>query len=241
MKKFLASLFILAVFSGVVFYIGWTQIRVKPGNIGVVISKTSGISEKPVINGEKSWYWEFLLPTNAELRQFSIEPVNTKKTVKGQLPSGEVYTAIYNSSDAFSYFFDFSLEVTISPESVIDLLLENKISSNDDLSEYLNKAADTIAQLAADYYLKKAAESSSFRPESVRREDLLRNIKLYEDCPEVDLTIFALSQSKIPDFNLYKRLQSNYLNNQITSVQVSSKEIETHNSSDEEQDLSENE
>lgn len=215
MKKFLASVFILAVFSSVVFYIGWTQFRVKPDFTGVVVSKTSGISKKPVENGVFSWYWQFLLPTNAELKTYSIEPVNVNKVVKGQLPSGDVYTAMYNSPDTFSYYFDFSISVTVSPEAIIDLLLNNKISGNDDLKEYLDKSADVVAQLAADYCLKKASENSSFRPESVRRDDLLRNIQLYNDCPEVDITIFSIVESKIPDYSLYRKLQSSYLSGTI--------------------------
>ena len=54
MKKFLISLFILIIFSAVVFFFGWTQYRVKPEEFGVVISKTDGIDETPVENGKFS-------------------------------------------------------------------------------------------------------------------------------------------------------------------------------------------
>ena len=50
--------------------------------------------------------------------------------------------------------------------------------------------------------------------ESVRREDILRNVKLYQDCPEVDLLSFALKESKVPDYMLYRKLQGSYINNQ---------------------------
>lgn len=219
MKKFLASLLILTVFSGAVFYIGWTQFKVKPDNVGVVISKTNGISDVPVVNGEFSWYWQFLLPTNTEMKLFNIKPLNINRTVKGQLPSGQVYTSIYNSSDSFSYYFDFSISLTVSPQAIVELLKLNKISNNDDLQEYLEKAADTLAQLSADYYLEKAEESPSFRPEAVRRDDLLRNVQLYKDCPEVDITTFSLVESKIPDYSLYKKLQSSFLSSQASNFQ----------------------
>lgn len=220
MKKFLASLFILTVFSAVVFYVGWTQFKVKPDTVGVVVSKTDGVSEIPVVNGEFAWHWQFLLPTNAELKLFTIKPLNVTRTIKGQLPSGEVYTSIYNSSDSFSYYFNFSISLTLSPKAIVELLRLNKISNNDDLQEYLVKAADTLAQLSADYYLKKAEESGSFRPESVRRDDLLRNVQLYKDCPEVDITAFSLVESKIPDYSLYKKLQSGFVSSQFTGDQI---------------------
>ena len=87
MKKFLLALFILAVFSGFVFYIGWTEIKVNPDEIGVVISKTGGLDPEPVINGEFSWHWEFLLPTNAKIKTFSLKPLNVTKSVSGELIS----------------------------------------------------------------------------------------------------------------------------------------------------------
>lgn len=217
MKKFFTSLFILAVFSGVVFYIGWTQFRVKPEQIGVVISKTDGVNPKPVKNGEFAWNWQFLLPTNAELKCFTITPVNTVKTVKGQLPSGEVYSAIYNTADTFNYEFEFSISLTVYPEAVVELLELNKITSSEDLEQYLKGAADYIAQLAADYYLKKSQENQYFRPESVRRDDLLRSIQVYNEYPEIELSTFALVYSRIPDYALYRRLQGQYLNAQVYS------------------------
>ena len=88
MKKFLACVFILAVFTGAVFYVGWTQFRVKPDTIGIVVSKTNGVDEKPVLNGEFAWHWQFLLPTNATLKTFQIKPVSVQKTISGCLPSG---------------------------------------------------------------------------------------------------------------------------------------------------------
>ena len=218
MKKFFACFLILAVFFVFIFCLGWTQFRLKPDMVGVVISKTNGIAEKPVLNGEFSWYWQFLLPTNAKLKTFSIKPVNVEKSVKGQLQSGQVYTSIFSVSDTFDYDFTFSISVTLGPDHIISLLKENVISDDNDLTEYLNKAADTIAQLATDFYLKKAQDNPSFRPESVRREDLLRAIQLYKDFPEVDLLAFAVKSSKIPDYKLYQKLQSQFLTGQADSL-----------------------
>lgn len=226
MKKFFTSLFILAVFSGFVFYIGWTQIKVKPEQVGIVISKTHGINKEPVKNGKFSWNWQFLLPTNAQLKCFSIIPVNVNKTVTGQLPSGELYSALYSSSDTFDYRFEFTISLTVYPEAIVELMELNKITDTEDLQVYLNGAADYIAQLAADYYLKKSQENQHFRPESVRRDDLLRSIQIYNEYPEIELSTFALVSSKIPDFALYRKFQSQYLNNQLYNQNASVQESE---------------
>lgn len=226
MKKFLASLFILAVFSGAVFYIGWTQFKVKADYVGVVVSKTSGIEKSPVKNGKFSWHWQFLLPTNATLKSFYIKPVNVSKTVSGELPSGNIYSSVYNSSNNFSYSFDFSISLTIAPEMLPVLLEQNKITDSEDLSDYLNNAADSIAQISANYLLNQAQENPNFRPESVRRDDLLKSIKIYKEFPEIDVSVLAVTSSKIPDYLLYKKVQTQFLNDS-DKVEPVDAEIET--------------
>lgn len=226
MKKFFISLLILAVFSAVVFFIGWTQIKVKSDQVGVVMSKTSGISKEPVVPGKFSWNWQFLLPTNAQLKNFSIKPYNSTKVYSGELPSGGLFSS---NAETFGYRFSYSIGLTIAPEQLVSLLEENKIYEQNDLTAYMNNAADTIAQLASEYLLKKAEENPSFRAESVRREDILRSIQIYNDYPELDITAFAITEAKIPDFKLYSRLQ-----NQITLNQ--DKLFQNQNTSDEKQE-----
>lgn len=225
MRKFFASVFILLIFSGVVFYFGWTQFKVKADYVGVVISKTNGIEKEPVKNGEFSWYWQFLLPTNATLKSFSIKPVNVTKNISGELPSGNVYSSIYNSADHFSYSFDFSISLTVAPEMIPELLEQNKITNDEDFFAYLNNAADSIAQITANYLLGQAQENPNFRPESVRRDDLLKSIKIYKEFPEVDVTVLAVTSSKIPDFSLYKKLQNQFLTNQNNNNVIDEAEV----------------
>ena len=208
MKKFLACVLILAVFTGAVFYIGWTQIRVKPDTIGIVVSKTSGVTQKPVLNGEFAWHWQFLLPTNATLKSFHIKPVSVQKTITGCLPSGEAYASIYNAQGLFDYSFTFDIQLTVSPEAVVELMQENKIADDSDLTVYLEGAAGTLAQHAAAYILNRAENNTAFRTESLRREELLRGIQIYKDFPELDVTVFSIQNSKLPDFNMYKKMSN---------------------------------
>ncbi|MCH5292682.1 MAG: hypothetical protein J1E07_02985 [Treponema sp.] len=199
MRKFAIAMLILIPLSAVVFFIGWTQFKVKAENVGVVISKTSGVSEVPVENGVFSWHWQFLVPGNATLRTFSIKPLNVTESVAGELSAGGAYG---------SYSFTFAVSLTVSPENLVRLVKLNRVTDSDDLRSYMEQAAKTVSQLAADYYLKKASENQDFRPESVRRDDLLRVIRMYEDFPELELTVFALTSSKLPDFELYRRYRT---------------------------------
>ena len=208
MKKFLACLFILAVFTGAVFYIGWTQFRVKPDTVGIVVSKTSGVDEKPVLNGQFAWHWQFLLPTNATLKTFQIKPVSVQKTVNGTLPSGEAYASIYGAQGLFDYSFTFEILLTLSPEALVQLMQLNKITDDKDLNEYLEGAAATLAQKAANYILTRAEGNQSFRVESLKREEILRGIQIYKDFPELDVSVFAIKTSKLPDYNMYKKISN---------------------------------
>ena len=208
MKKFLACVFILAIFSGVIFYFGWTQFRVKPDTIGIVVSKTNGIDDKPVQNGEFAWHWQFLLPTNATLKTFHIKPVESVKTISGALPSGEAYAAIYGAEGLFNYSFTFDISLTVSPEAVVELMKLNKITDDSDLTVYLEGAAGTLAQHAANFILSKAQDNPDFRAESLRREEILRGIQIYKDFPEIDVSVFSIQNSKLPDYKMYKKIQN---------------------------------
>ena len=208
MKKFLACLFILAIFTGAVFYVGWTQFRVKPDTIGIVVSKTNGVDDKPVLNGEFAWHWQFLLPTNATLKSFQIKPFTVQRTVSGCLPSGEAYASIYNAQGLFDYSFTFEISLTLAPEALVELMKQNKITDDADLNVYMDSAAGTLAQHAAAYILSRAESNNAFRVESLRREEILRGIQIYKDFPELDVTVFSVQNSKLPDYNMYKKISN---------------------------------
>ena len=59
--------------------------------------------------------------------------------------------------------------------------------------------------MAADYYLRRSMADSSFNPQSVKRDELISAIASYRDFPEIDVTIFALTDFKLPNYNLYNK------------------------------------
>ena len=119
------------------------------------------------------------------------------------------------------------MSLTVSPEEVIQLLQENKISNQEDLVQYIERSADTIAQLAANYYLKKIQENPKFRLESVKRDELLRAIKFYEDCPLIQLMNYSLVSSKTPDFELYDKLKSRFFESPIVIKTENNTELQS--------------
>lgn len=211
MNKTVLIFFIFLIFCGAIAFTGWTQLRVKPDSCGIIVSKLNGVNKKPVLPGKFYWNWEFLLPTNAEIKTFKIEPLNVTKTVSGTLPSGEIYSAIYNTNNNFEYKFTFSLSVTVSPDAVVKLYEENKITDSENLHEYLSSACDIIAQAVSGYYLKKLEENPNTILENIKINEILKSVQVYKEIPDVDIYLLSLSDSKKPDFVLYNRLKNRYL------------------------------
>ena len=185
MKNFICFL-ILVIFAGFVFFVGWTQIKVKPGDIGIVQSKTGGISYKPVIPGQFSWHKEFLLPTNAQINKFEYKPYNGTKTVTASRAQGNDFS------------FTFQLSLSYVPELIIDLLNDSKISNQEDFEKYLDATAAYLAQRAADFYISRYTQDNTFSPESVTISELTSAIAFYREYPDFDINVLALTDYKLP-------------------------------------------
>jgi len=182
MKNFICFL-ILLIFCGVLFFLGWTQIKIKPGNIGIVESKTGGVNSNPVIPGQFSWHKEFLIPTNALLNKFDYKPYNGKKTISGQ-------------RSGMNYSFSFQISLVYEPELIVDLLQDNKISNQEDFELYLDGVAAYLAQRAADYYISRFIKAPDFLPESVTISELTSSLAFYKEYPDFDISVLTLTDYK---------------------------------------------
>lgn len=196
MKKFVLCVFILAAFGAAVFIIGWTQFKVRPGECGILVSKTGGTDMEPVVPGKFSWHWELLLPSNAELKVFTLKPVSTVRKISGFLPS--------SGGIEFPYSFEFSVALAVSPQAVAELVGDSRISDDSDFRKYLDTVADYAAQSAASYILDRAEKSGAFRAESVRPDDIIRHVRLSESYPGVEISAFAVISSRLPDYDAYR-------------------------------------
>lgn len=179
MKNFICFLIIL-IFGAFVFFVGWTQIKVKPGSIGIVQSKTGGLSKNLVIPGKFSWHKEFLIPTNAQIQKFEYKPYNGSKTISGKRYTGD-------------YTFTFQISLSYQAELIADLLNDNKISNQDDFEKYLDGVASYLAQRAADYLLSKFNQDQYFSPQSLTISELVSAIAFYKEYPDFDINVLAIT------------------------------------------------
>ena len=214
MKKrtsFFLSLIILLGFSGFVFYTGWTQFKVEPGNVGIVVSKTSGVNSNPVTHDKFSWSWEFLLPTNARLVVFTPKTLNFQKTVSGLLPSGSEYAKVFGGQTDFSYSFAFSIDAKASLERIASLLKAGEIQSQDDLEKLLDRRADDFASLAAQKILEAAVSETG--TDFSKAQGLLTkavNEALAAQGAFADIQEATLKKFSLPDIALYKKAALDY-------------------------------
>lgn len=213
LTSFLVCLLILIAFGGFVFFIGWTQFKIEPNNVGILISKTSGINNKPIYPGTFSWHWEFLIPTNAQLKMFTQEPYIISKEVKGTLPNGEIYQTSYNKNLDFSYDLNFSITIKVTPENTLKLLKENIITDQASLSNYINNAVAIATQKITSYCLETSENNISFRPEAISPQELIKISNISEQYPELTFDSILIMNSKLPDYNLYIKARNLYIKN----------------------------
>ncbi|QTQ13925.1 hypothetical protein HRQ91_05340 [Treponema parvum] len=201
--------FVLAL-AGTVFYFGWVQYRVRPDTCGVLISKTGGIREKPIKPGVFSWTWETLLPTNTEIRIFSLSPYTVSKPIEGELPSAEIYSMQIKQDPDFSYSFNFKISLRFLPDGVVSAVKSNNAMSDGDLSAMLDSIASEMAETAARALMEAAEKKEGFTSLEAGNFDfkgMLEDLALKN---QVEISAFVLENSKIPDMNMYSLARESF-------------------------------
>ena len=188
-------LIILLSFGGYVFYTGWTQFKVPSGNVGIVVSKTSGVNANPVTHDKFSWAWEFLLPTNARIECFSPKTENFQKAVHGFLPSGKEYAKVFNGGADFSYDFEFSVDAKASVEEICALLKDGDIQNQNDLDALLDRSAENFSSVAAQKILSAAVSSAEID---------------FAKAQEIAAQSVTLKKYSVPDIALYKKAAASF-------------------------------
>ena len=210
-KKHVVEIIILLLSACVVFFLGWTQFRVGAGKCGILVSKTGGVNRQPVIPGKFTWHWECLLPTNTDLRIFSLKPYSSVKTIRGELPSADIYSSSYDKAPDFTYDFSFTVSEKVTPENLVALVQDSTFTDSAGLFSYLDSAADVLSKKAAAYLLDKSSSDPSFKPSSITMQEYLDVIDAKREYPHITFAGFTLSSCRIPDRELYDSAREAYL------------------------------
>ncbi|MBQ6779712.1 MAG: hypothetical protein IJP62_00605 [Treponema sp.] len=215
MKKILKSLFLtllcLILVGGAVFYLGWVQFKVKTDECGVLVSKTSGVYPQVIEKGVFCWRWEPLLPTNAKLMTFQLKPHVYSKSVRGSLPSAEVYAAQLKGAPEFAYKFDFDISLKVGKKALLEKAADSEITSSDELDSHLNRTADRLAELIAEYFILASAEDPTKIATARSKEQILSGIGSAADLGDVEVVSIFVKNAQIPDATLYNRAKQTYM------------------------------
>ena len=211
MKKFLLSLLLIIIFAGAVFFIGWGQFAVPAGSYGVMVSKTSGISQKTIVPGEFCWFWERLLPTNTSMRIFSIIPVTRTTTISGELPSADIYSPMLEGSPNFSYKFSVQTELMMKSNYLPNFVRRTDAKENEQLQEYLNQQGDLIAQEVIQYILSKSLDNANnLMLLATDTEELKTGINADSKFKDLEISNITVKTAQMPDTELYNIAKASY-------------------------------
>jgi hypothetical protein len=214
MKKIVATLFILIILGGVIFFFGWVQFRVPPGSYGVMRSKTHGVDPSVLREGEFRWEWYAVIPTNAEITVFTLGAIERPVLVKGDLPSGSIYSAFAGLPMDFSYEFSGSLSFTVKAEALPALMTERGVAGQEELEVFGGRLADEIASFAV-------RRLGLYVVEGEAAADLLNSgaigalqTDILGEYPEIENLFCGIHTARMPDIALYRsarRLYEDYL------------------------------
>ncbi len=212
MKKFIVSFLILAVFAGVLLFIGWTQFSIPSGTVGVLISKTGGIHSSAIVPGEFTWRWERLIPTNSQIRSFSMYPVALSKTISGSLPSADIYSPMLEGKPDFSYSLTTAVEIQLKQSALPSFVRRTNALSQDDILVYLDATALEITQDTFDYILEqntlKKTDQISIQYDTEALIQHLQNLAKYAD---IQIDAVVIKNIVLPDAALYSTAKEAYL------------------------------
>lgn len=221
MKRVLGSLVIILLAAAAVFFIGWVQFGIKPGECGVMVSKTSGTLERPLLPGSFIWRWEKLLPTNVSMHKFKMEPRKSVLSYSGSLPGADLYSKMLGSVPDFSYEIEIVVQLSPKAEALVTLVEKNEIASQDDLDAYLDNKAKLVAGLVADKLLPSglSTPASSSRWTGYLSAKALDKSALdslaeqaAEDLAAVTLNSVEITKARLPDMESYEGIKDIYGN-----------------------------
>ena len=228
MKKALVSLIILILFGAAVFYLGWVQFDVPIGNYGLMLSKTSGVYPELIHSGKFLWRWERLLPTNTQLRLFSLDPVVQTDTFSSSLPSAQLYATKLEGNPDFTYTITVESTGKIQPQDLIPLVEQHNLQDQEALEKLIRDEIHQFNVAVTAYLLEETQnDTTGLRIQTVTTQELVEATAFTERAPWLEIISTDIRNVKMPDASLYLTAKNAYLNSIIEGT--GSQEITENN------------
>ena len=211
MKKFFISLIILIALGAAGFFFGWVQLTVPPGQYGVITSKTHGVAPELIRSGEFRWVWYKLIPTNVAISVYRLEQTTYQIDYSSSLPMGANYASFAGLTDInFSWNIRGEISFDINPDKLIPLVTQQNIMNQQDLDEYLLKAAREIETIILRSLSASADDVVKLEHIMAGNMDTEMEREVNAEFPEVQGFSFNINYAVYPDFILYRTLRQMY-------------------------------
>ncbi|MCK5735141.1 MAG: hypothetical protein KAH21_01635, partial [Spirochaetaceae bacterium] len=137
---------------GAVFWFGWIQFSLGEGDYAVIYTKTNGYESTTLKNGEFTWRWQALLPTNLTLHIFNLENRSYSVKKSGTLPSGDFYAQITGEDIHFDWDIEVKILYHLDSEALSSMVSEGLQASELDTyySNYESKMNSELIRLIAE-------------------------------------------------------------------------------------------
>lgn len=210
-KKGLVSFIFIILCAAAVFFIGWVQLYVPVEKYGVLVSKTSGVDPAVIYQGEITWKWQRLLPTNTVIHIFEAKGEKNTVSVTGTLPSAEIYSALIEGRPDFSYSFTFEVDASVKPEQLPALVKAGSVKTDEDLSAFILKESKQAAEKAVSIILEEMAETPEKLVSYLNDEKaLLDRINASSTGGLTVINGMKVIREKLPDVQLYNTAKTVY-------------------------------
>ena len=212
MRKFLFFLLFLLIIGGALFFFGWPQLTIPPGSYGVMQSKTHGLENRVIQDGDFRWTWYKLIPTNVKISVFTLDPVRRSIRSSGSLSSGQVYTALAGLDADFSWDISGDLSFSLRPEYLPALIGRENISDNAGLRDAEERLAQRIENFVLGRLNAYANEGDEKRIEAITLTGSLPelNNEIRSAFPEIENLSCVIRVSRYPDYALYQSVKTLY-------------------------------
>ncbi|MDR0401097.1 MAG: hypothetical protein LBH51_09165 [Treponema sp.] len=210
MRKFAILFLFLLALGGTGFFFGWVQFAVPPGSYGVMRSKSHGLDQTLIREGEFRWVWYKLIPTNVDIQIYRPGRVEHQVNHRGTLPSADVYTSFSRITADFSYEFTGALSFSIDPESLIPLIREQNIAGQAELEDYGNSLAGEIGNFIIGQMRSIGEDEEELRGILETGASAKLEGEIRRAFPHITDLSYRAAAVRFPDFSLYARLRDLY-------------------------------
>lgn len=218
LKKFLITLFILLLLAASIFFFGWVQFRIEPGERAILFSKSSGLEDKVHYPGDFLWRWQALIPSNLKVYRFPALAQTLRADFSSQLPSSAAYTeGLDLPANAFRLEFHLELLYRLSDEALLRTLSDFLLLDQDqeagfqELHEEIQLKLDSLLQEYGQSFMRASLNSpmdQAILPLPNFDEFLGLAGKRF---PDIEIKGGSLSDIRVPDLALYHLLRNRHL------------------------------